>query len=147
MLILIVDAIKNHQSCCSNRFIYYIIDILVNLKYNLDDRLGGAPLEICYANKRLQKVLEDDLLIKKEYSHCANSVMARMTELRFAANLSLISTFPPPCRHKLSGSYKDCWAVSCSANYRLVFRPVGQTNELLPLLITKIEILEIADYH
>ena len=73
--------------------------------------------------------------------------MARMTELRFAANLSLISTFPPPCRHKLSGSYKDCWAVSCSANYRLVFRPVGQTNELLPLLITKIEILEIADYH
>ena len=70
-----------------------------------------------------------------------------MMELTTAGNLSMISINPPPRRHKLIGKYKDCWAVSYSANGRIVFKPTGEYNIEDLTTITEITIIYVGDYH
>jgi len=77
-------------------------------------------LKIHYKTKKLEKILTSDRLIKKEYNEIANKIMARISELRTAENLSKVSHLPPVRRHKLKG-YRNRFAVDLSKKLSLSF--------------------------
>jgi plasmid maintenance system killer protein len=104
-------------------------------------------MNIIYASKKLEKILTNPRLIKKEYTAFFNKIINRMSELSAANNLHEISHDPPPRRHKLNGEYNDCWGIDVSKNYRIVLRPVGEWDEQDHKTIRNIEILSIEDYH
>lgn len=103
-------------------------------------------MEIHYRTNKLKKVLENDRLINKHYSNINKALKARLTELLSVSSLSQISHLPPPRRHKLSGNYKNCWAVDVSRNQRLIFSAFYE-NTMDISDIKEIVIEEIEDYH
>lgn len=100
---------------------------------------------IRFKNKKLEKILTNDRLIKQEYNLLYKSIKDRLSELESAKNLSLISHLPPPRRHKLKG-YNNCYAVDLSKNYRLVFCSTHASITELKKIID-ITIITIEDYH
>ncbi|MCF7932508.1 MAG: type II toxin-antitoxin system RelE/ParE family toxin [Acholeplasmataceae bacterium] len=101
---------------------------------------------IHYRNKKLQKILTDDRLIKKYYSSIYQGLKNRLTELHAAANLSLISHLPPPRKHRLKGKYDGLWSVDVSKNYRLLLSsPEEYAEDEKNISVIIIE--EIADTH
>lgn len=103
-------------------------------------------LRIEYKGK-LGKILCNERLLKKEYPNDYKKIKNRMIELTSAENLSEISPFPPPKRHKLSDNYEGCWAVSYSPSSRIIFKPIGDycIDDLKS--IREIRIMELKDYH
>ncbi|MEK3727211.1 MULTISPECIES: type II toxin-antitoxin system RelE/ParE family toxin [unclassified Lysinibacillus] len=104
-------------------------------------------MNISYTTGKLEKILTNERLIKREYTQIYKNVMNRLSELRTANNLEEIPHIPPPRRHKLNGDYDDCWGVDVSKNFRIILKPTGDWNELDLKTITSIEILTISDYH
>ncbi|KOO48143.1 type II toxin-antitoxin system RelE/ParE family toxin [Priestia koreensis] len=104
-------------------------------------------MDILYASNKLEKILTNERLIKREYTSFYQKVINRMSELRAANNLNEIPHDPPPRRHKLSGEYANCWGIDVSKNYRIILRPVENVDEMDAKLISAIEILKIEDYH
>jgi len=103
-------------------------------------------MKISYRNKKLERILSDERLIKKHYSKVFTGLVNRLTELDAVKNLSLISHNPPPRKHKLSGNYEGHWSVDVSKNYRLIFTIPGN-GSLEEKLITEIIIEGIVDTH
>ena len=104
-------------------------------------------MNVDFKNNRLKKILLDQRLIKRHYGRDAKNIISRMTELFSVNNLSLISTSPPPVRHKLVGKYKGCWAVWYSKNDRIIFEAIDCEENCEPKEITSIKIIELGDYH
>lgn len=104
-------------------------------------------MNIEYANKSMEHILEDEKLIRKHYGFIETKLINRMSDLRIARNLSQVSQLPPPRRHKLTGNWKGCWGIDLSKNHRLVIRPMGsfELNNLATITDIKIEAIE--DYH
>lgn len=104
-------------------------------------------MEVEYASKKMKKILEDELLIKRYYANIFVQLRNRLTELRVADCLGDIPETPPPKRHKLKGDKMNLWGVSVSKNDRLVIQPVGayDINDLNT--IKSIKILSVEDYH
>jgi len=102
---------------------------------------------INYSSKKLEKKLTDLRLLKKYYSNDYQKIRNRLSEMSAAINLSEIPECPPPRRHKLSGSLKNCWGIDYSKNDRIVIRPFGifDINDLSSII--EIEIVELEDYH
>lgn len=102
-------------------------------------------MEIYYSNRKLEKILSTERLLKEKFGDLTRKIMARMTEFRAAKNLSEITYLPPPRRHKLVG-YPNRFAVSVSGNFRIIFESLSE--ELInPIDIRSIKIIEIEDYH
>ncbi|CAF1851236.1 MULTISPECIES: type II toxin-antitoxin system RelE/ParE family toxin [Bacillus] len=104
-------------------------------------------MKISYATKKLEKILTNERLIKKEYTLFYKKVINRISEIRVANNLDEIPHVPPPRRHKLDGDYNNCWGIDISKNFRIVLRPIGDWDESELKSINEIEILSIGDYH
>ncbi|MDP4553572.1 type II toxin-antitoxin system RelE/ParE family toxin [Alkalihalobacillus macyae] len=104
-------------------------------------------MEIMYASPKLEKILTNPRLIKKNYTAIHTKISNRLSELRAANNLNEIPHVPPPRRHKLSGSHQGCWGVDVSKNFRIILRPIGNNEESVLDTIRTIEILAIEDYH
>ncbi|AIU80840.1 MULTISPECIES: type II toxin-antitoxin system RelE/ParE family toxin [Bacillus amyloliquefaciens group] len=104
-------------------------------------------MKISFATRKLEKILTNERLIKKEYTLFYKKVINRISEIRVANNLDEIPHVPPPRRHKLDGDYNDCWGIDISKNFRIVLRPIGDWDESELKSINEIEILSIGDYH
>ncbi|REB04764.1 plasmid maintenance system killer protein [Sporosarcina sp. BI001-red] len=104
-------------------------------------------MKISYATKKLEKILTNERMIKKEYTGFYKKVINRISEIRAANNLDEIPHVPPPRRHKLEGDFNDCWGIDVSKNYRIVVRPIGDWDESDLKSINEILILTIEDYH
>ncbi|MFM2566595.1 type II toxin-antitoxin system RelE/ParE family toxin [Bacillus sp. GX] len=104
-------------------------------------------MEISYATTKLEKILTNERMIKKQYTAFYKKIINRMSEIRAANNLDEIPHVPPPRRHKLEGNYSDCWGVDISKNFRIVLKPIGDWDESDLTTINKITILSIGDYH
>lgn len=117
--------------------------IIVKLLYGERENL----MKIHYSSRKLQKILTDRRLIKKHYAKFHHRLEIRLSELRAANSLADISNHPPPRRHKLSGSYKDCWGVDITRNYRIIVRPVSEYNINDLTTIKEVMIIDIDDYH
>ena len=102
-------------------------------------------MEITFSNSRIEKILTNKRLIKKEYGILTNNIISRITELQSAKSLAEISHLPPPRRHKLVG-FDARYAIDLSKNYRLIIE--AKDKSIVDLdKITKIVILGILDYH
>lgn len=95
----------------------------------------------------MEKILENQRLIKRYYSKYYKKLIIRLSELRVAASLADISSDPPPRRHKLTGNFKGCWGIDVSRNYRIIVQPFGEYNEDDLNTIKEIVIKDIGDYH
>lgn len=104
-------------------------------------------MNISYASKKLETILTNERLIKKEYTAFYQKVINRMSELRAVNNLEEIPHVPPPNRHKLNGVYDNCWGIDVSKNFRIVLRPTGEWEESDLKTIRNVEIITIEDYH
>lgn len=105
-------------------------------------------MKIHYSSKRLKRILEDEILIKRNYgAKDGASICNRLSELRAANSLNEIPATPPPRRHKLQGNKDGCWAVSYSKNNRIIFKPQGEFDIERLETIKEIEIINLEDYH
>lgn len=104
-------------------------------------------MEIHYSTRKMEKILTNPRLIKKHYSKIHHKLVIRLSELRAAESLADITTSPPPRRHKLKGSFKECWGIDVSRNYRIIVQPEGEYDEHDLNTIKEIIIIDIDDYH
>ncbi|MBC1578304.1 type II toxin-antitoxin system RelE/ParE family toxin [Listeria seeligeri] len=100
-----------------------------------------------YKNRRLEKILTNERLIKKNYTAISQKLLTRISELRAANSLEEISNLPPPRRHKLSQNFSGHWGVDISKNYRIIFIPSNNFIEEDLSSIIEIKIVDIEDYH
>ncbi len=104
-------------------------------------------MNISYSSNKLEKILCNQQLIKKNYGKFAQNVMNRMSELRAANSLNDISSDPPPRRHKLVPHSRNQWGVDISKNFRIVLEAVGDFDKDDLSSIKDIRILYLEDYH
>lgn len=104
-------------------------------------------MKISYDSNKMEKILCDEQLIKKEYGKMAQKVMNRMSELRAATSLADISCAPPPRRHKLEPHSRNQWGIDISRNFRIVIEAVGEFEKDDLTSIKEIRILYLEDYH
>ncbi len=89
----------------------------------------------------------------KSFGQLARKVNQRLKELTAADNLAIMSTLPASKCHELTGTRKGELSVEVSGNYRLIFEPnhnpIPQKDDggLHWEKVTKIQIIEIEDYH
>lgn len=106
-------------------------------------------MELSYSDKKQEKILTDQRLLKKYYSNHHNNIANRLSELRTANNLAEIPNVPPPRRHKLTDekSRRNCWGIDYSRNYRIIIQPIGDYDIDDLKSITRILIISLEDYH
>ena len=104
-------------------------------------------MKLSYSTRKLEKILTNERLIKKEYTSFYPKICNRISELRAAVCLNDISNYPPPRRHKLSGNKLDCWGVDISKNFRIIVKPIGDYNSEDLTSIVEIEVVTLEDYH
>lgn len=100
-----------------------------------------------YASNRLEKILTNERLIKREYNSFYQNVCNRISEIRAATCLEDISNLPPPRRHKLYGNRDSCWGIDVSKNFRIILKPVGEFDMYNLSTIVEVEIITLEDYH
>lgn len=110
-------------------------------------------MEINYKSRKLEKQLTDPREMSKSFGQMARQINQRLKDLSAAENLAMLRTLPAARCHELTGDRKGELAVNVSANYRLIFKPY---HEPIPKKedggldwdnITKIQIIDIEDYH
>lgn len=103
------------------------------------------------SNKILKLCTKQKKAYKKFGANIAKSLFKRLYELQAFENLEEVPSHPPFRRHKLYGKYKGCFAVDIKGAYRIVFKPIVDSDrniEEIPLSeIKKIKIWEVTDYH
>ncbi len=114
----------------------------------------GKNVDISFKNKKLRKIFESDLKLKKEFGKVnARRIQRRMIFLRAAPNLSHVPYRPPERCHQLEGSRREQFAVDVEHPFRLVFKPahnplpVSKDGGIDLKQVTAIEILIVEDYH
>lgn len=104
-------------------------------------------MKIHYSSTKLEKILTNERLLKKEYGRDYIKIGNRLSELRAANCLNDIPSCPPPRRHKLEGNHTDCWGIDYSKNYRIIIQPWG-TYDIADLTsIVEVKVLSLEDYH
>lgn len=110
-------------------------------------------MEITYKNKKLKKKLTDDTEMIKSFGKIAKKVKQRITQLKSADNLDVISKIPPLRLHPYKGNRQGTWSIDIQENWRICF----ETNEEpIPKLkdgsvdlknILNIKIISVEDPH
>lgn len=110
-------------------------------------------MHIEYANRKLEKVLNDAARLQKEYGpEQASKIQSRLEMLKAAANLSEVPAEKPIRCHLLKGDYAGDFAVDLKQPYRLIFKPLAPIERLSDGGIDKAKVKEIlikgvVDYH
>ncbi len=106
---------------------------------------------LTFASKKLEKQLNSEKEIRKQYGHVARPLKNRMGALRAVANLDQVPRVPPERCHQLTGDRKGEFAVDLTGNWRLIFEPdpaaFRDDGGIDLVAVTQIKILEIKDYH
>lgn len=104
-------------------------------------------MKLHYASNKDEKIFQNERLIKKYYGNNSVKISNRLSELRAANNLGEIPETPPPRRHKLQGSRKNCWGIDYSKNYRFILEPYGEHDINDLSTIVEVKIVSLEDYH
>lgn len=78
-------------------------------------------MTISYKNNKLKKSLETDKGIVKTYGKLAKKVKLRITQLKNADNLRIISQLPVLRLHQHIGKGKGTWSIDIQENWRILF--------------------------
>lgn len=110
-------------------------------------------MDIAFASRKLEKVLNSGTSIRKEYGEAnGRKIMRRMEVLNAAPDLSHVPRTPPERCHQLKGDMDEDFAVVIQHPHRLLFR-IPEPVPRLPdggidlSAVTRIVILGIEDYH
>jgi len=111
-------------------------------------------MEIGFSKAKLAKLCNSESKLRGEYGpRMALLIQLRLIELHDAEDLSVMRSLPGPRCHELTQDRDGQLAVDLVHPYRLIFRP---DHDPLPLKddggldwsqVTRIEIVEITDYH
>ena len=111
-------------------------------------------MDIYYKSSRMQKLFGSAKEMEKVWGKPhAKKIQQRLTELEAADSLSDISHLPPLRLHQLTQNRKGEFAIDTVNRFRLIFIPY---HDPLPLKedggidqtrVTKIQIIEVQDYH
>lgn len=97
------------------------------------------------ANK-LKKAFKSERELNATYGkELARNILKRISVLECANSLAMVPDVPPTRRHKLTGKFKGCWGIDISKNYRLIIKPIVETENLSE--IKEVDIIDIVDYH
>lgn len=105
--------------------------------------LYHIAMTIDYVNKKLEKSLSDNRIIKREYGRLAYRIIEVLDELYVADNLAQIPEVPPDRRHKMT-NVDYTWSIDLSRNYRMWVRSDGEDD---PKAVTKVTVVSILDDH
>lgn len=98
---------------------------------------------IKYADKKLEKSLSDNRIIKKYYGRLAERIIEVLDELDVALNLYQIPECPPDRRHKMTN--ENCmWSIDLNRNYRMWVQSEGYND---PKDVEIVTIVKIFDDH
>lgn len=109
-------------------------------------------MNLTYKNIKLEKLCEDaqynNDLIKKYGVEVAKKLPQKISELKAYNNLYDVPTSLPTRRHKLTGKYKEFFAVNINNQYRLIFKQ-KENNIIIEDLkeIENIEIMEVSKHY
>ena len=110
-------------------------------------------MDITFADKKLQKIVNDDRQIVRVLGKLrAEKLRDRLIQLQDAATLEDVRCLPGNY-HELTGNRKGQWACDLDQPYRLVFEPqekpipANEYGQYIWLEIIGIEIIEIVNYH
>ncbi len=78
-------------------------------------------MELSYKNNKLKKKLDTDKGIAKSYGTLAKKVKLRITQLKNADNLEVISKLPVLRLHQHIGKGKGTWSIDIQENWRILF--------------------------
>lgn len=113
-------------------------------------------MDIIFATKKMQKIMNSDNEMKKEYGvHRAKKLQRVLYSLRAIENLSCLGApYNPPHRcHELTGDKKGVLSLDLDHPYRLLFEPYPKPfptkddGGLDWSKITCIKVLSITDTH
>ena len=110
-------------------------------------------MEIEFSSKKLEKILNSESLIRRDYGDANGcKIMRRLEVLAAASSLAHVPRSKPERCHQLSGDRDEEYAVDLEHPYRLLF----SIKEPIPRLpdggvdmekVTCIVIIGIKDYH
>lgn len=110
-------------------------------------------MEISFADKKLEKLANDDKKLVKEYGKDqAKKITTRLAQLRAATTLEDVRNLPGRY-HELTGDRKGQWGCDLIHPYRLVFTPqenpipANEHGQYIWSQIIGVEIIEVVDYH
>lgn len=107
-------------------------------------------MKISYEDNNIKKLLSSEKELIRQYNKkVSDKVYQRLEYLRNVPNLEKVSSQPPYKRHKLTGNYKDYYAIWITEKLRLIFSPLAEhrTSEYNLSDIQEISILKIENYH
>lgn len=78
-------------------------------------------MELSYKNNKLKKALDTDKGIAKSYGTLAKKGKLRITQLKNADNLEVISKLPVLRLHQHIGKGKGTWSIDIQENWRILF--------------------------
>jgi len=110
-------------------------------------------VEISFADKNLEKLVNDDKKLVREYGKDqAAKIKVRLAQLRAATTLEDVRNLPGRY-HELLNNRKGQWGCDLIQPYRLVFvpqenpTPVTEHGQYIWLEIKGVEIVEVINYH
>ena len=106
-------------------------------------------MQVVYADKELARCAGDRAYaVRKMGQRRADVYMDRLNDLRGAANLDDLKDVPGRY-HELTGNRSGQWACDLDHPYRLIFKPVlNSDGNVIGLIVEQtVSILEIVDYH
>ena len=89
-------------------------------------------------HKGLRQLYLDDVT-KSVPAHLVDRLKKQLFAMETAANLDQLNHFPGWRLHPLKGDLADCWSLSVSGNWRLIFQYDGASNTA--------SLLDLLDYH
>ena len=110
-------------------------------------------MDITFADKKLQKIVNDDRKMIKELGKIrAEKLNIRLTQMQDAVTFEDLR-YLSGNYHELTGDRKGQWACDLDQPYRLIFKPhedpipINKYVQYIWLEIMGVEIIEIVDYH
>ncbi len=105
-------------------------------------------MEIIFKKPKLEKHFITMKALTKKYGPVNARYLAKVfKQLSRANTLNDIPTIERPRLHKLTGDLADYFAVDGKHPYRLILLPVGEYDKADLSTVTKIEIIDVIDYH
>jgi proteic killer suppression protein len=104
-------------------------------------------MKINFTSKKLKKKFETKKELEKAYgTRQTRKIIQRVNELYAAESLQDIKHIPSSRLHRLSGNYKNYFAIDLVHPYRLIIKPEdGKIEDLRT--ITLVEVFKVEDYH
>ena len=98
-----------------------------------------------FKTNKLKKCCENEKPRKRTWSEeIGKKLVQRLNEIVAAPNLRALKQVRSAKCHELEKDRKGQYAVKLTGNYRLIFKPVGETIEAQ---VIRVKILEVGDYH